>query len=52
MEDALTDPPAAAHGQYIYVMGGLLGMSRWYLKNLKSCITGGSQFCKNNGQHK
>ena len=28
MEDALTDPPAAAHGQYIYVMGGLLGMLR------------------------
>ena len=26
MEDALTDPPAAAHGQYIYVMGGLLGI--------------------------
>ncbi len=26
MEDALTDPPAAAHGQFIYVLGGLLGL--------------------------
>ncbi len=28
MEDALTDPPAAAYGRYIYVMGGLLGTRR------------------------
>ena len=25
MEDAVTDPPVATHGQHIYVMGGLLG---------------------------